>query len=595
MRGTEFKLALGRLRSTITMALPYIRPEWKLVALSLGSVLAASGVALLRPWPLKILIDDVLKLEPGAQPEWPEVQTLVLGVALAVLGIAVLQGLFSYTETYWLSAAGERIAARVRSAVFSHLNRLPLTYHDRQRTGDLVTRVTSDVSKAQELVLDDLLVVALARSVQVGGMIIVMLIIDWPVGLVAAVTIPLTSMTSAFFRRRLRAKAAEVRSREGSIAAMTQETMSSIRTVKALGRQHHLSRQFDDVSGDMMTAGIASARLEGRFGWALTVMSAIMLALVITFGSYRVVTGAMSIGTMVVFIQYMRDLQSPLLGLSRFQGKLAKASVRAERILEVLHEPVPVHDSPSAVRAPILAGHVRFESVSFSYKTGVPVLSNVSLALRPGEVVAVVGPSGIGKSTLASLLLRLYDPDAGTIYVDGMDLRTLSVDSYITQTAVVLQETLLFHATVSENIAYGRPGATQEEIVASAVLADADGFISKLPQGYETLVGERGTTLSGGQRQRIAIARALVRDAPILVLDEPTTGLDAQAERSVLDALETLMRGRTTLMITHNESTVRRADRVLRIENGRLLEHGSAPVPAGATITRSLHGSPHEH
>ncbi|MGH3316114.1 MAG: ABC transporter ATP-binding protein [Nocardioidaceae bacterium] len=546
------------------------------MALSLGSVLAASGIALLRPWPLKILIDDVLKLEPGTQPQWPEVQTVVFGVALAVLGIALLQGLFSFTQTYWLSAAGERIAARVRSAVFSHLRRLPLTYHDRQRTGDLVTRVTSDVSKAQELVLDDLLVVALARSVQVGGIIIVMLIIDWPVGLVAALTIPLTSMTSAFFRRRLRAKAAEVRNREGSIASMTQETMSSIRTVKALGRHHHLTRQFDDASDDMMAAGIASARLEGRFGWALTVMSALMLALVIIFGSYRVVTGAMSIGTLVVFIQYMRDLQSPLLGLSRFQGKLAKASVRAERILEVLNEPVAVHDSPSAVAAPVLSGHVRLDSVSFSYKPAAPVLSDVSLTLRPGEVVAVVGPSGIGKSTLASLLLRLYDPESGTIYVDGMDLRTLTVDSYIAQTAVVLQETLLFHATVAENIAYGRSGATEEQIVAAAVLADADGFIKTLPHGYDTLVGERGATLSGGQRQRIAIARALVRDAPILVLDEPTTGLDAVAENSVLDALDTLIRGRTTLLITHNESTVRRADRVLRIEGGGLQEHTPA-------------------
>lgn len=579
--------SLRRLRTALAMALPYLRPEWKLVALSLGSVLAASALALLRPWPLKILIDDVLDVQPGAPVEWPDVRTLVLGVALAMLGIAVLQGLFSYTQTYWLSAAGERIAARVRSAVFSHLRRLPLTFHDRQRTGDLVTRVTSDVSKAQELVLDDLLVVALARSVQVGGMIIVMLFIDWPVGLVAALTIPLTSTTSAYFRRRLRAKAADVRSREGSIASMTQETMSSIRTVKALGRHHHLTRQFDDVSDDMMTAGIASARLEAAFGWALTMTSALMLALVVAFGSYRVVTGAMSLGTLVVFIQYMRDLQGPLLGLSRFQGKLAKASVRAERILEVLNEPVAVHDSPSAVPAPKLSGQVRFDSVSFSYEPGQPVLSDVSLSLHPGEVVAVVGPSGIGKSTLASLLLRLYDPDSGTISVDGMDLRNLTVDSYIAQTAVVLQETLLFHATVAENIAYGRTGATEEQIVAAAVLADADDFIGDLPLGYDTLVGERGATLSGGQRQRIAIARALVRDAPILVLDEPTTGLDPVTEKSVLDALDTLMRGRTTLLITHNKGTVRRADRVLRIEGGQLKEPTSVRREARSSSSRS--------
>lgn len=566
---------MRRLRRAIALGLPYVRPEWRLVALALGSVLAASAVALLRPWPLKVLVDDVLKLDPGAQPSWPEARTLVLGVALAVLGIAVLQGLFSYTQTFWLSAAGEKIAARVRSAVFSHLRRLPLTYHDRQRTGDLVTRVTSDVTKAQELVLDDLLVVALARSVQVGGMVVVMLVIDWPVGLVAAVTIPLTGLTSAFYRRRLRAKATEVRNREGHIASMAQETMSSIRTVKALGRHQHLTRQFDDASDDMMTAGIAAARLEGRFGWALTVVSAMMLSLVLGFGSYRVLTGAMSVGTLIVFIQYMRDLQNPLLGLSRLQGKLAKASVRAERILEVLNEPVEVHDAPDAVPAPPLSGHVRFDGVSFAYEPGSPVLSEVSLDLRPGEVVAVVGPSGVGKSTLASLLLRLYDPDTGTVYVDDVDVRSLTVDSYVAQTAVVLQETLLFHATVAENIAYGRSDATQEQIVAAAVLADADAFVRDLPDGYETLVGERGATLSGGQRQRIAIARALVRDAPILVLDEPTTGLDAVAERAVLDALDTLIQGRTTLLITHSESTVRRADRVLRIEGGRLVERAA--------------------
>lgn len=575
-----------RVRHTVSLALPYIKPEWRLVALSLGSVLAGSALALLRPWPLKILLDDVLKLEPGAQPTWPEAQTVVLAVVLAVLGIAVFQGLFSFTQTYWLSAAGQRIAARVRSAVFSRLRRLPLSYHDRQRTGDLVTRVTSDVTKAQELVLDDLLVVALARSLQVGGMVVVMLIIDWPVGLVAALTIPLTMLTSAYYRRRLRAKAAEVREREGSIASMAQETISSIRTVKALGRHHHLSRQFDDASDDMMSAGIAAARLEGRFAWALTVIAAVMLAVVMGFGSYRVLAGAMSVGTLVVFIQYMRDLQGPLLGLSRLQGKLAKASVRAERILEVLEEPVAVHDRPDAVTAPTLTGSVRFEQVSFAYDPGRPVLVDVTLTLRPGEVVAVVGPSGIGKSTLASLLLRLYDPDCGTIYVDGQDLRHLTVDSYISQTAVVLQETLLFHATIAENIAYGRFDATEEQIAAAAALADADSFIRELPHGYATLVGERGTTLSGGQRQRIAIARALIRDAPILVLDEPTTGLDAKAEHTVLNALDTLIRGRTTMLITHSQSTIRRADRVLRIEAGRLVE--AAPDGRGALNERRL-------
>jgi ATP-binding cassette subfamily B protein len=492
---------------------------------------------------------------------------------VAVLVIALLQGMFGFLETLCLTAAGQRISTRIRSAVFAHLHRLPMTFHDRQRTGDLVTRVTSDVSRVQENVLDDLLVIALARMIQVGGILTVMLFIDWRVGLVACATVPLTSLTSLWFRRRLRARERRVRSHEGDMASMAQETISAMRTVKALGRHDVETRRFDGASEGMMSASISAARLEAAFGWALTLVAAVSVAAVIGFGSRQVLTGALSAGTLIVFVQYMRDLQGPLLGLSRLQAKLAKASVRLERILEVLEEPLGAAENPAA--RPVhgrLAGRVRFEGVGFGYDEGRPVLSDVDLELEPGEVVAVVGPSGSGKTTLASLLLRLYTTSQGRVLVDGVDIDQYTVDSYTSQTAVVLQETLLFRATVEENIAYGRPGATHEEIRAAAKLADADDFIRALPDGYSTVVGERGATLSGGQRQRIAIARALVRDAPILVLDEPTTGLDQDAEQAVLDALETLMRGRTTLLVTHRPSTIRRADRVVTIRDGRLVE-----------------------
>jgi ATP-binding cassette, subfamily B, bacterial len=563
--------AIRRLRRSLALLWPFLRAEWPKVALSLAAVLASSGVALARPWPLKFLVDDVLHV--SAQGVAPSASTTTIAaIAAAVVGFATLQGMLGYAETFFLAAAGQRIAFRVRSALFAHLHRLPLAFHERQRTGDLTTRVTSDVTRVQELIMDDLLVTALTRIVQVWGMLVVMLVIDWRVGLVAAITAPLTLLTSVYFRRRIRARAGQMRQREGDIASMAQETISSIRVVKAFGRPEHESRRFDRSSGDMMEAGIAVARLQAGFGWTMGIASALGLAAVIVFGTHRVLAGALTAGTLIVFIQYMRDLQSPLAGLSRLTAKVARASVYADRVIEVLEEPLGAGDVRGSHRAARFAGHVRFDDVTFSYQPGRPALRNVTLELEPGQVVAVVGPSGAGKSTMASLLLRLYDPDEGSVLVDGRDARDYTLDSYLAQTSVVLQESLLFRTTIAENIAYGRPGASRSEIEEAARVAYADEFIRALPNRYDTVIGERGATLSGGQRQRIAIARAVVRDAPILVLDEPATGLDAEAEAIVLDALERLMEGRTTLLIAHKLSTVRRAARIAVIEGGRIVE-----------------------
>ena len=566
-----------RLRAAVRLLWPFVRAEWRKVAFALASVLGASGIALLKPWPIKFLVDDVLHV--GAHGVRPDASAVTIAaIAGAVVAIAALQGLLGFAETFFLAAAGQRIAFRVRSALFGHLHRLPLAFHDRQRTGDLVTRVTSDVTRVQELVMDDLLVVTATRIFQVTGMLVVMLVIDWRVGLVAMLSAPLTLATSAWFRRRIRAGEGHVRAREGDIASMAQETISSIRVVKAFGRQDHESGRFEATSGDMMQAAVRVARLEAAFGWALTVAAAVSLAAVIAFGAHRVIAGALSAGTLIVFIQYMRDLQSPLSGLSRLTAKLARASVRAERILEVLEEPLGTPARAGAKAAGRLTGAVHFDGVTFGYRPDRPVLRDIDLAIDPGEVVAVVGPSGAGKSTLASLLLALYDPDAGAVRVDGQDLRSFTVESYVAQTAVVLQESLLFRASIRENIAYGRPDASLADIRRAAQVAHADEFVRALPAGYDTVVGERGATLSGGQRQRIAIARAVIRNAPILVLDEPTTGLDAEAEAVVLDALERLMEGRTTLLIAHKLATVRRADRIAVLDAGRIVEHDARDV-----------------
>jgi ATP-binding cassette, subfamily B, bacterial len=299
------------------------------------------------------------------------------------------------------------------------------------------------------------------------------------------------------------------------------------------------------------------------------------LGALVFFGAQQVLAGALSAGVLVVFIQYMRDLQGPLNALSRLWAQLAKMMVRAERILEVLNERPAVEERPDARPAPSLRGEIRFEHVSFGYSPDQLVLRDVNIAILPGEVAAIVGPTGAGKSTLASLVMRLYDPDEGAIVVDGRDLRDYRLDSLVDQIAVVLQESLLFQASIRENIAYGKLKARSSEIEEAARVAYCDEFIERLPNGLDTLVGERGTTLSGGQRQRIAIARAVIRDAPILILDEPTTGLDADAEKIVMRAIERLMRGRTTLMIAHKLSTVRRADRIYVLDNGRVVDEGS--------------------
>jgi len=553
---------------------PFMLAHWRGFLPAILGVFAISFIGLLKPWPLKFLIDDVLHVgQTGAAPSAPT--TIIAAIAGSIVAIAFLQGLFTYVKDFFLSATSQRVAASLRSALFSHLQRLSLAFHDRHRTGDLMTRVTSDVTRVQELVADKLLVDGLTSVLQFAGMLAIMLVIDWKLGLVAAAWAPFVFLASGYFRRRIRAEEELVRQSEGEMASLAQETMSSIRVVKAFGRERFVDERFEKQTGEMLEASVKVARLEARFAWTMTILTAAGLAAIVVFGAYRVTAGALSAGTLIVFIQYMRDLQSPLNTLSRLWAKVARVLVRAERIMDVLHERPTVEDRPGARAATRFRGQIHFEHVSFGYSPDRLALHDVSIAIEPGEVVAVVGPTGAGKSTLASLLLRLYDPVQGAVFIDRGDIRDYTVDTLLDQIGVVLQESLLFQASVRENIAYGKLKASSEDIEEAARIAFCTEFIEALPEGFETIVGERGTTLSGGQRQRIAIARAVIRNAPILILDEPTTGLDAESETLVLDALERLMQGRTTLMIAHKLATVRRADRIYFIDGGEIVEEGT--------------------
>lgn len=564
----------SNVRSTPRTLWPYVRPYWRGFIIPVLAITASSGVSLLKPWPFKFLIDNVLKEgQPLGQPS--TVVSLITLIAGSIVAIAVLQGLLSYSKEVFLSAMGQRVAFALRSALFAHIQRLPLAFHDRQRTGDLITRVTSDVTKVQELVTDDLLVGGITNVLQLAGMMIVMLVIDWKLGLIAMLSVPMLLLTTRYFRKRIRAEEQQVRSREGDITSMAQETISSIRVVKAFGREQFESERFEEQSGAMLEAGLKVARLEARFSWVLNIVTAVSLAAMIGFGAYEVLVGALSVGTLVVFAQYMHDLQGPLTSLSRLSTKMAKATVRAERLAEVLDEQPAVQECIGSRTAPDLQGRIQFDHISFQYGPDKYVLRDINFTIEPGEAVAIVGATGAGKSTLVGLILRLYDPSEGVVRIDSHDIRGYKLDSFVNQISVVLQESLLFRTTIRENIAYGKPTATFEEIQTAARMAYCDEFIQKLPKGYDTVIGERGTTLSGGQRQRIAIARALIRDAPILILDEPTTGLDPQSESIVMNAVEQLMRGRTTIMITHKPASASRADRIFVLEQGRLAEAGT--------------------
>lgn len=564
----------GLASKALRIFLPFALPYWRGFLLALVGVVATSLVGLMKPWPLKFLIDNVLKVG-GNEPQTYSPETIILAIAGAVMGIALLQGLFTYVKEFFLSAASHRVAFGLRRTLFAHIQRLSLAFHDRQRTGDMITRVMNDVTKVQELVTDKLLVDGLSSLLQFTGMLAVMLWIDWRLGMIAIVWAPLIVLASAYFRRKIRDEERGVRQTEGEAASLAQETISSIRVVKAFGRERMAVERFEEQTGTMAEVSVRVARLEAMFSWTMTLLTAGGLAALIFFGAHQVLAGALSAGTLIVFIQYMRDLQSPLNTLSRLWAKLAKVGVRIERIVEVFSERPTVQDRPNAREAPKFEGRIRFENVSFGYDSERPVIHGVSFEAEPGEVAAIVGSTGAGKSTLAGFLLRLYDPDEGQVLIDGNDIRDYKVDSLIEQISVVLQESLLFRASIQENIAYGKPDASFEEIKAAARAAHCEEFIEKLPEGFDTVVGERGGTLSGGQRQRIAIARAIIRDAPILIMDEPTTGLDAESEEAVMKALDRLMKGRTTLMIAHKLSTVSRASSIHVIESGEIVESGT--------------------
>ncbi len=577
-RTRSARARLGTLRRLFRRFAPHLRSHRRTLAVAALCVVGVTAMELLRPWPLKIVFDAILlpQEHPDAVIAWltrmlPGTDALLAAVALSILAIAVLLGLFGFGQAYLLAAAGQKVVASIRAELFGHIQRLSHSFHDENSTGDLLLRLNGDVHLMRDLLVTSSIFIA-SRALLIVGTVAVMALLDWRLTLVALCILPVLALAVSRFGNEIKGASRRQRRKEGKISQVMTERISAITLVQAFAREAHEDERFARHNSSSAKAGVRATRLEAHLDRLVQVILAFGTTAVVWYGVVRVEAGAITPGDLLVFTAYLAGLYKPVRRLASLTGRVVKATVCGERILAILELEPEIRDAPHAREAPALQGRVELDTVTFGYRAQHPVLRGASLTIEPGETVALMGPSGSGKSTVASLLLRFYDPQGGAVRVDGTDIRDYTLGSLRAQIAIVLQESVLFNASIAENIAYGRLDASMDDIVAAARQANAHEFIERLPDGYDTVVGERGATLSGGQRQRIAIARAIVRDAPIVILDEPMSALDAASEDAVRSALARLVRERTCLLITHDASAAAGADRVLVVRDGALVE-----------------------
>ena len=557
------------IRDSLRRVRPYAAPYRRALILGATLTLAEVALSLAEPWPLRWIIDHVLQ-PSGSSPAHPQ---LVLTIAVgALIAIVVLGSYVNYWASRLLSAAGLHIANDLRVSVLERLQRQSLRFHSAHRVGDLSARVTSDVAYTQDMIVQ-ILSTLLPSLVLVLGMFVVMLTLDPLFTLLAIVATPPLAWATHRSRLSLRTAARRVRKTDGQLASAATENLGAIHLVQAFTLEDDRIRRFAGLSDDSLDAGLESVRVQARFGPLVELSNILSTGVVLWFGAQRVLDGKLSLGVLLVFLSYLGSLYKPVKSLSKLTQVVSKGAAAAERIIEVMDAPIDIVDEPGAKAIP-LRGGITFRDVSFSYGRE-PVLHDLSFTIEPGQSVALVGPTGAGKSTIAALIPRLVDVDRGAVCIDGIDVRAHQLDSLRGQIATVLQDTLLLEGTLRENIVCGHPRASDRDVRRAARLALVDEFADRLPDGLDTRIGERGANLSGGQRQRVAIARAILRDARIIILDEPTSALDAGSEELLLAALENLPADRTRLVIAHRLSTVRDADKILVLEGGTLIQAGT--------------------
>jgi ATP-binding cassette, subfamily B, bacterial len=559
-----------------------LRPHLGSLVLALLAVIGETLADILEPWPIKLVVDNVLQSKPLSRG-WVAFlftgfgtdRLTILNVALAaVIVIAIIGAVSSYTEKYLTTSVGQWIAHDLRLLLYQRIQRLSLLEHGESRTGDLISRVTSDIDSVQDFINTALLGI-LVNLLTLVGMVAVMFYIDWRFTLIALSIGPILFVVVYFYTRKIKKASRAVRKQESELLSGVAEVLTSIQVVQAFAREDYEDRRFSSESRQSVQAALQARSVKAKLSPMVDVLVAIGTCLVLGYGAHLILGGELTTGELLVFLAYLGKTYKPMRDLSKMTNTVSKATISFERIQEVLENESRVRDLPTASTAPAFLGQIDFERVSFGYGSDIQVLKEVSFRIEPGQVAAIVGPSGTGKTTIASLIPRFFDPQSGHVKIDGIDVRSFTLKSLRDQISFVLQDTLLFRGTIWENIAYGRPDAPPEDTIHAAELANAHDFILSMPQGYGTMVGERGVTLSGGQRRRVAIARAIVRNSPILILDEPTAGLDAASERAVVEALDRLMKGRTTVIIAHHLETIRHADVIFVVKEAEIVEKGT--------------------
>lgn len=536
---------------------------------------------LLKPWTLKIIIDNILLSKPLPQFlsflsetfEHKKMLSVILAASTVVI-ISAVKGISTYSQVFITSRIGYRLADRLRRELFAHLQRLSLSFHNRAETGELLTKVTADTNNLRDT-FSEFALQSVTEFITLFGMVVIMFLVNWQLSLIVLATFPVLAAISVYRFHAIRESARKQRSAEGKIASKLHEVLSSIQVVQAFGRERYEERRFETQSEATLSESIRTARLEAASSRAVDIVSAIGLFALLVFGSLQALDGKITPGSLLVFAAYMTALNAPIRALAKLSAKISRSVVSANRIAEILDVQPEIKDKHGAIEAKNLRGEISFQNVSFDYGDDRKILKNVSFQIPAGKKAALLGVSGAGKSTIISLILRFYDARTGEIFIDSVKIKDYRRESLRGEIGIVLQDTILFGASVRENIAYGKDNATDDEIILAAKAANAHEFIIKLPHGYDTILGERGGTLSGGQRQRLAIARAFIRNVPVLILDEPMTGLDAESETLVRDATRRLMKGKTCLLITHDLQNAAEADVILLLEEGRIVEQGS--------------------